>query len=146
MELPGTSRVLLASCPELSQLTPIEHSASKVHLIPNLRISAKTSMRWDLPKSKWNSSTYSLPVLSCIPIWLKIGSFENILEKEFFCFFLFATLTLLCGLTSSYGLLKLILCSCPHGHRLPNYKWESCVPHSSPSGKSCKGMVWWRER
>lgn len=29
---------------------------------------------------------YSLPVLSYIPIWLKIGSFKNILEKEiFFC-------------------------------------------------------------
>lgn len=133
VELLGPSRVLLASCPKLSQLTPTEHGASQVHLIPNLCISAKTSTRWDLPKSKWNSSTYSLPVLTYIPIWLKIGSFENILEKDFF--FFLAALTLVCGLTSSYGVLKLILCSCPHGHRLPNCKWDSRVPHSSPCGQ-----------
>lgn len=30
---------------------------------------------------------YSLPVLSYIPSWLKIGSFKNILEKEIFFFF-----------------------------------------------------------
>lgn len=41
MEFLGTSRVLLASCPELSQPTSTEQVAYEVHLIPNLSISAK---------------------------------------------------------------------------------------------------------
>lgn len=91
---------------------------------------------------------YSLPVLSYIPSWLKIGSFKNILEKEIF-FFFFAALTRICGLTSSYGVLKLILCSCPCGHSLSNCKWDSWVPHSSPRWQILQRagkLVWWRER
>lgn len=41
----------------------------------------------------------------------------------------------------SYGGLKLILCSYPHGHIFPNCRWDSCIPHSNSANIGKVGMT-----